>query len=82
MWAGWPDYPSNSEVAHGVGLIPVSVAGEGVQVGGGVEQKEEKSGLPRCDVACGWNVFENARRRHPKLEPRAKRTNVHAKNMS
>ena len=37
----WPDCPSNSEVAHGAGLISASVAGEGVQVGGGVEQKEE-----------------------------------------
>ena len=41
--ARWPDCPSNSEVAHGVGPIPVSVAG-------GVEQKEEKSGLPRVTM--------------------------------
>ena len=39
----WPDCPFNSGVAHGFGQIPVSVAGEGVQVGGGVEQKEEKN---------------------------------------
>ena len=34
--------------AMGFGLIPVSVAGEGVHVGGGVEQKEEKT----------WNTQE------------------------
>ena len=45
--ARWPDCPSNSGVAHGFGLIPVSVAGEGVQVGGGVEQREEKLGTRR-----------------------------------
>ena len=45
-------------------LIPASVSGEGVQVGGGVEQKEEKLGTPRSDMAYGWNVFENARRTH------------------
>ena len=45
--------PSNGGVAHGFGLIPVSVAGEGVQVGGGVEKKEEKLGTPRSDMACG-----------------------------
>ena len=48
-----PDGPSQSGVAHGLCLIPVSVAGEGVQVGGGVEQKEERLGIPRSDMACG-----------------------------
>ena len=50
------------EVAHWVGLIPVGVAGEGVQVGGGVEQKEEIVWMFRSDMACGWNVFEIAHR--------------------
>ena len=51
--ARWPDCPSNREVAHGFGLIPASVAEECVQVGGGVEQKEERLGVPRSDMACG-----------------------------
>ena len=51
-----PDYTSNSEVAQGVGLIPVSVDGAGVQVGC-VEQKEEKSGIFRSDMACRCGVF-------------------------
>ena len=51
--ATWPDCRFNGGVAHGFGLIPVSVAGEGVQVGGGVEQKGEKLGTLRSDVACG-----------------------------
>ena len=37
----------------GFDLIPVCVAGEGVQVGGGVEQKEEKLGTPRSDMMFG-----------------------------
>ena len=41
------------EVAHWVGLIPVGVAGERVQVGGGVEQKEESIGIFRSDMVCG-----------------------------
>ena len=45
-----------------VGLIPGGVAGEDFQVGGGVEQKEEKVGMFRSDMACGWNVFETAHR--------------------
>ena len=54
VWsARGPDCPSQSGVAHGFSLIPVSVGGEGVQVGGGVEQKEEKLGTPRSDMACG-----------------------------
>ena len=44
---------TNSGSTHGFGLSPVSVAEEGVQVGGGVELKEEKLGTPRCDMACG-----------------------------
>ena len=50
--ATWPDCPSNSGVAQGFNLIPVSVSGEGVQVGVGVEQKEEKEELetPRSDM--------------------------------
>ena len=44
--ARWSDCAPNSEVAHGFGLIPVSVDGAGVQLGG-VERKEEKSGIPR-----------------------------------
>ena len=51
--AGWPDCPSNSGHAHGFGLIPVSVAGGVVQVGGGVDQMEEKLGTPRSGMACG-----------------------------
>ena len=51
--ARWPDCSSNGVVANGFGLIPVSVAGEVVQLGGGVEQKEEKLGTPRSDMACG-----------------------------
>ena len=43
-----PDCPSKSEVAQGFDLIPVSVDGAGVRVGG-VEQKEEKPGMPRSD---------------------------------
>ena len=48
----WPDCPSNSGAAQGVNLIPVSVSGQGVQVGGRVEQKEEKEELetPRSDM--------------------------------
>ena len=46
------DCPSQNGVAHGFGLIPVSVAGESVQAGGGVEQKEDKFGIPRSDMAC------------------------------
>ena len=60
--ARWPDGTHQGEVAHGFGLIPVSVAGEGVQVGGSVEQKEEKVGMFRSDMACGWHVFEIAHR--------------------
>ena len=46
---GRPDGQTGPPIAksHGIGLIPVSVAGEGVQVGGGVELKEEKLGTPR-----------------------------------
>lgn len=62
-----PHCPSNSEVAQGFDLIPVRVDGEGVEVGGGVELKDEKSGLPRSDMVCGWKVFENARKRHLEL---------------
>ena len=60
--ARWPDSPLRGKVPHWVGLIPVGVAGESVQVGGGVEQKEEKLGMFRSDMACGWNVLENAHR--------------------
>ena len=31
-----------AESRTGFGLVPVSAAGEGVQVGGGVEQKQER----------------------------------------
>ena len=55
-WSGsarGPDCPSQRGVAHGFGPIPVSAAGESVQVGGGVEQKGEMLGTPRSDMACG-----------------------------
>ena len=42
------DCPSQNGVAKGFGLIPVSV-----QVGGGVEQKEDRPGTCRSDTACG-----------------------------
>ena len=78
-----PDCPSNSGVAQGFGLIPVSVAGEGVQGGGGVEQKESKLETPRSDMVRGWKIFENARRRHLELvSPLATRTYVHVKKVS
>ena len=61
------------------GVIPVT----------GVEQKEEKVGMFRCDMAYGRNVSENARRmtrlnivhKHPepelsKLEPHARVVHV------
>ena len=72
-----PDCPSQSGVAHGIGLIPVSVAGEGEQVGGGVDMKEETSGTPRSDMACGRNALENARRFRLARVSCATRTYVH-----
>ena len=60
--ARWPDGPPQGGVAQGFGLIPVGVAGEGVQVGGRIDQKEEELGTPRSDMSCGWCVSENARR--------------------
>ena len=56
VWSGVgqrPDCPSKSEVTQGFDLIPVSVDGAGVQVGGGVEQTEEKFGMPRSDMTSG-----------------------------
>ena len=53
----WRDGPPQGGVAQGFGLIPVGVAGAGVQVGGGVEQKEERLGMFRSDMA---NVCEVA----------------------
>ena len=47
------DGPPQGEVAHWVGLIPVDVDGESVQVGGGVEQKEGGVGMFRSDMAYG-----------------------------
>ena len=41
--------------AQGFDLIPVSVSGEGVQDGGGVEQN--KVGIARRDMMCGWRMF-------------------------
>ena len=52
-----PPCPSSWRSAQGVGLIPVSVSGEGVQDGGGVEQKEDRAGTPRRDMMCGENVL-------------------------
>ena len=51
-WGG-PEGQTVLESRTGFGLIPVSAAGEGVQVGGGVEQKQERLGIPRSDMACG-----------------------------
>ena len=56
------DGPLHVRVAQVFGLIPVGVAGEGVQVGGSIEQKEEELGTPKSDMSCGWCVSENARR--------------------
>ena len=48
--ARWPVCPSNSGVAQVLGLIPISVAGEGIQVGGGDEQNEPKLETRRSDM--------------------------------
>ena len=43
VWGGVgqrPDRPSQRGVAHGFGLIPVSVSEASVQVGGGVGQRK------------------------------------------
>ena len=48
---------TRAESRRSFGLIPVGVSGEGVLVGGGVEQKEEKIGMFRRDMACGWKCF-------------------------
>ena len=50
--------------AQGFDLIPVSVSGEGVQEGGGGEQKVDGAGTPRRDMMCGENVFIGMRARH------------------
>ena len=50
--ARWPDCPPNRGAARSGVLIPVSVAGTGVQVNGGVEQNEkEVCGTPWSDMA-------------------------------
>ena len=73
--ARWPDGPPHGEVAHGFGMIPVTVAGESVHVGGSVEQREEKLGPPRSDMASDEMLLESARSMtrlntvHKHLEP-------------
>ena len=54
LWWSRPESQAvhTSAELHGFGLIPVSVSEAGVQVGGGVEQKEVKPGTPRSDMAC------------------------------
>ena len=52
-----PDCPiPERSRARGFALIPVSVAGEGVQVEGGPEQNKGLV-IPGRDMACGRNAF-------------------------
>ena len=69
-----PNCPSSWRSAQGVCLIPVSVSGEGVQDGGGVQQKEDRVGTPWRDMMCGecfLGCTQETRRSYlePKLEP-------------
>ena len=61
-------------------LIPVSVSGEGVQDGGGVELKEDRAGTPRRDMMCGENVLlgctQETRRSYLELKPKLEPTRV------
>ena len=63
---------------RGVGVIPVSVSGELVQDGGGVEQKEDRVGTPRRDMMCGENVWlgctQETRRSYTELKPKLEPT--------
>ena len=79
-WSQRAELSTSWRSAQGVGLIPVSVSGEGVRDGGGVEQKEDRVGTPRRDMMCGENVLlggtQETRRSFLELEPKLEPTRV------